>query len=143
MKIFLADDDEDDRMFFVDALKEIPTSTDITEFTNGVELMDRLLTDDKLPDVIFLDLKMPLMDGFECLADIRDVDKLTKIPVVIYSTSFHKEEVTRLQETGATRYLKKPSSYNQLKTLLHNCLNNLHAFSHVEDKGDNNFIIDE
>lgn len=144
MKIFLADDDEDDRISFVDALTEIPLDTQITQFTNGVELMDRLYADDKLPDVIFLDLKMPMMDGFECLEDIRNVDKLLNIPVVIYSTSFHKKEVETLKETGATRYLKKPSSFNQLKTMLYDCLNNLQEFSYADNNkpDDKNFIID-
>lgn len=143
MKIFLADDDEDDRIFFVDALTEIPQSTEITQFTNGVELMDALYADNPLPDVIFLDLKMPMMDGFECLDDIRDVEKLSKIPVIIYSTSFHKKEVDKLKEMGATRYLKKPSSFNQLKTMLYNSLNNLHEFSYADNKTDDeNFIID-
>lgn len=143
MKIFLADDDQDDRMFFVDALDEIPLITEISEFTNGVELMNRLFDDSSLPKVIFLDLKMPLMDGFECLEDIRDVQKFSMIPVIIYSTSFHKKEVTKLKEIGATRYLKKPSSFNQLKTMLYNCLNNLpESFNSAVTTPDENFVID-
>ncbi|UWX54394.1 response regulator [Maribacter litopenaei] len=122
----MADDDSDDRAFFSDALSEIPISTSIEEFSNGVDLMSFLLNkENKIPDVIFLDLKMPMMDGFECLSDIRDLDSLKNIPVVIYSTSFHQKDVDRLKEMGATLYLKKPSSFNQLKTLLHKCLSYL------------------
>lgn len=125
-RIYLADDDSDDRAFFSDALSEIPISTSIEEFSNGVDLMSFLLKkENKIPDVIFLDLKMPMMDGFECLSDIRDLDSLKNIPVVIYSTSFHQKDVDRLKEMGATLYLKKPSSFNQLKTLLHKCLSYL------------------
>ena len=125
-RIYLADDDSDDRAFFSDALSEIPISTSIEEFSNGVDLMSFLLNkENKIPDVIFLDLKMPMMDGFECLSDIRDLDSLKNIPVVIYSTSFHQKDVDRLKEMGATLYLKKPSSFNQLKTLLHKCLSYL------------------
>ena len=76
LNVFLADDDSDDRTFFSDALREIPIQTKISEFNNGVDLMAGLLSDSaEKPDVIFLDLKMPMMDGFECLADIRDLEK--------------------------------------------------------------------
>ncbi|MGJ8716165.1 MAG: response regulator [Maribacter stanieri] len=123
LNVFLADDDSDDRTFFSDALREIPIQTKISEFNNGVDLMAELLSGNaNKPDVIFLDLKMPMMDGFECLADIRDLDQYTDTPVIIYSTSFHPKEITRLREMGASLYLQKPSSYNQLKTLLHKCL---------------------
>ena len=123
MRIYLADDDEDDRTFFEEALNEIPLNTEVTSFSDGVELMAELISEQPLPDMIFLDLNMPLMDGFECLQDIRNEVNFQNIPVVIYSTSFYAAEVARLQEMGATRYLKKPSSYNQLKTLLCNCVN--------------------
>ncbi|MEP3372018.1 MAG: response regulator [Maribacter dokdonensis] len=123
LNVFLADDDSDDRTFFSDALREIPIQTKISEFNNGVDLMAELLSETAAqPDVIFLDLKMPMMDGFECLADIRDLEKFTDIPVIIYSTSYHPKEIDRLEEMGASLYLQKPSSYNQLKTLLHKCL---------------------
>jgi CheY-like chemotaxis protein len=123
LNVFLADDDSDDRTFFSDALREIPIQTKISEFNNGVDLMAELLSETAAkPDVIFLDLKMPMMDGFECLADIRDLDQYINIPVIIYSTSYHPKEIDRLNAMGASLYLQKPSSYNQLKTLLHKCL---------------------
>ena len=125
MNIFLADDDEDDRIFNADALAEITSQTDITEFTNGVELMAELHSERPLPDIIFLDLNMPLMDGFECLSDIREIEEFSKIPVVIYSTSFHEKDVEKLREMGATLYLQKPSSYDQLKKLLKKCLDDI------------------
>ena len=127
MNIFLADDDEDDRIFNVEALSEITSSTDITEFSNGVELMAELHSDKPLPDIIYLDLKMPLMDGFECLSDIREIEEFSKIPVVIYSTSFHENEVEKLREMGATLYLQKPSSFDQLKKLLKKSLDDIAA----------------
>jgi len=125
MNIFLADDDKDDRIFFSDALREIPLETQVTEFNNGVELMADLHSDSPLPEVIFLDLNIPLMDGFECLSDIGEIKKFKTIPVIIYSTSFHKTNIQRLQEMGATQYLRKPMSFNQLKTLLYKCLKRL------------------
>ncbi|QLG46567.1 response regulator [Costertonia aggregata] len=143
MTIYLADDDEDDRIFFRDAFSDIPSDSEISEFTNGVALLKALHDASELPDVIFLDLNMPLMDGFECLADIRDIKKFSKIPVIIYSTSFHKKEVERLQEMGATKYLKKPSSFNQLKTLLNKSLQDVKALqSSKKDTSEQSFLVE-
>ncbi|MBW8201123.1 response regulator [Flagellimonas abyssi] len=125
MNIFLADDDEDDRLFFSEALKEIPLSIETSTFADGVCLMENLYSDEKLPDVIFLDLNMPMMNGFECLSDIRNDEKFKNIPVIIYSTSFLKTEIERLHRMGAAGYLRKPTSYNQLKTLIYKCVKNL------------------
>lgn len=138
LNVFLADDDSDDRTFFSDALREIPIQTKISEFNNGVDLMAGLLSNKvEKPDVIFLDLKMPMMDGFECLADIRDLEKYVDTPVIIYSTSYHPKEITRLNEMGASLYLQKPSSYNQLKTLLHKCL----RYVNDSEKNEKEFVI--
>ncbi|WP_299800697.1 response regulator [uncultured Maribacter sp.] len=138
LNVFLADDDSDDRTFFSDALREIPVQTKISEFNNGVDLMAGLLSNtDEKPDVIFLDLKMPMMDGFECLADIRDLEKYADTPVIIYSTSYHPKEITRLNEMGASLYLQKPSSYNQLKTLLHKCL----RYVNDSERNEKEFVI--
>lgn len=133
--IYIAEDDEDDREFFLDALAEIPLSCTTRVFSNGIDLMDDLFSSSKLPDIIFLDLRMPLMDGFECLTDIRNFNKFSDIKIVVYSTSYHEREVRQLEEDGANRYLQKPSSFNVLKTLLYQSIKSLepeHAYSDKE-----------
>ncbi|MFD2790436.1 Regulator of RpoS [Arenibacter antarcticus] len=117
--IFLADDDEDDRMLFSEALEEQCPNASILTFDNGVDLMANLLNKDQhLPDVIFLDLNMPMMNGEECLNDIRMEPKLANIPVIIYSTSLDPQQVETLRINGANRYLKKPENFNKLKLTL-------------------------
>ena len=70
--IFLADDDEDDRMFFSDALSEIDNSIVLTEAENGKELMEILhQPPNPMPEVVFLDINMPIQNGFQCLEEIR------------------------------------------------------------------------
>ena len=122
INIFLADDDQDDRELFMDALSELPIETSVKQFQNGVDLMAELYSGNPKPDTIFLDLRMPLMDGFECLTDIRSIPELSKIQVIIYSTSYNENEVEQLKESGANLYIKKPNSYNQLKTVLYKSL---------------------
>ncbi|GGW41449.1 response regulator [Arenibacter certesii] len=124
--IFLADDDEDDRMLFSEALNEQRPDSIILTFDNGVDLMASLLDrNQKLPDIIFLDLNMPLMNGEECLADIRREPSLAAIPVVIYSTYLDPKMVDAVKDGGANKYLKKPKSFPQLKESLEKAINSV------------------
>src|SRR5690606_26792837 len=117
--IYLADDDQDDRMLFREALDEIDEDIAIEDFDNGVTLMDNLLNKNKpLPDIIYLDLNMPLMNGEECLHDIKNEFELSQIPIVIYSTYVDVESANSLQEKGANLFLEKPDTFNKLKNLL-------------------------
>ena len=87
LNILLADDDMDDRIFFDNALKEIPIATTLKTVSNGEQLMEWLfekVTD--LPDVLFLDLSMPRKTGFECLAEIKENEKLKALPVIMFTT---------------------------------------------------------
>lgn len=122
LNFYLADDDKDDREFFMEALEEVTSEIAVRQFTNGVDLMDALFTKKKVPDAIFLDLHMPLMDGFECLADIRSFPQFSNIKVIVYSTSYNEMEVNQLREDGANHYLQKPNSFQQLKSLLLQCV---------------------
>ncbi|AWV97517.1 response regulator [Arcticibacterium luteifluviistationis] len=111
--IFLADDDADDQEFFIDALEEVTIPTELTISNNGLELMSNLdvLIKHPPPHVIFLDLNMPLKDGFQCLDEIRSTPKLQGIPVVIFSTSDNHISVDKTYEGGANYYIRKPTSF--------------------------------
>lgn len=118
LRIYIADDDFDDRDFFMEALKNIPLKTEVSQFDNGVDLMDKLFSDVTLPHVIFLDLYMPIMDGFECLMDIRNFKKFNNIYIIAYSSIYRDREVNQLKQEGANQFLKKSSSFKELKELL-------------------------
>ena len=73
--IILADDDEDDILFFTDAFDELKINTKVNTFKDGEELMNYLNTDEAvMPNVLFLDLNMPKKTGLECLTEIKDND---------------------------------------------------------------------
>jgi CheY-like chemotaxis protein len=117
--IFLADDDSDDREFFSDALNQSELRTQLTPMKDGVQLMKTLdETVPPPPDVIFLDLNMPRKNGFECLKEIRQTDKLKGIPVVILSTSSNEDIVEKTYQQGANYYICKPNSILRLKKLI-------------------------
>lgn len=139
--ILLADDDEDDRALFSDALQEIYSRVKLTTAKNGVDLM-KLLESWKgsLPDVIFLDLNMPLKNGFECLDEIKSAQRLRELPVVILSTSSQKETVELLHKKQANVYIKKPGTYPELKTAIEKTLKvHLRELSQLNQKND--FIV--
>lgn len=116
LNIALADDDEDDRTFFGDALEGVALQAKLSLFKNGEELMDFLkLPKITLPNLIFLDLNMPVKDGMECLREIRQNPKLKNISVAIYSTSSSEKDIEDTFLGGANIYIRKPSSFTQLR----------------------------
>ena len=117
--IILADDDEDDRMFFTDAFEELKIGTKVKTFNDGVFLMDYLNSDDcELPHVLFLDLNMPRKSGLECLNEIKLNAKFNNIAIAIDSTSASEEDIEKTFIQGANIYIKKPSSFKTLKKVL-------------------------
>ena len=116
MKIVLVDDDEDDRMFFADALQEIEIETELSEFHNGQEILDYLSGPKaERPHLIFLDLNMPVMDGFQCLREIRKNPDLKDLVVAIYSTSSSERDIEETFVNGANIYINKPNKFEELK----------------------------
>lgn len=119
--ITLADDDEDDRLFFIDAFEELKINTIVNTFNNGKELLNYLNHSDTiLPNIIFLDLNMPILNGIECLKEIKLNDKFKDIVIAIYSTSASDQDVEDTFVLGANIYIKKPSNFDNLKKILAN-----------------------
>ena len=120
LNIVLAEDDESDRMDFIEALGESKIVTLVTTVNDGVELMNYLLKEDNVtPDLLFLDLNMPRKNGLECLKEIRSIEKFKEIVIAIYSTSSYEKDVERTFNGGANIYLKKPNDFEMLKKALH------------------------
>lgn len=106
--ILLADDDQDDRFFFNEALKGLQIKTSLTTVGNGEELIKWLTSrTQQLPDIIFLDLNMPRKNGSECLVEIKANALIRHIPVIIYSTALYDGIADLLYKNGAHYYLKK------------------------------------
>lgn len=113
--VFLADDDDDDCVLFEDVLKELSLPCNLTIANNGEQLMEKLNSHIFLPDIIFLDLNMPLKTGFECLKEIRSEERFKNLPIVVFSTSAQPSAVDELYKLGATLYIRKPSTYSLLQ----------------------------
>lgn len=117
--ILLAEDDEDDRLFFKEALQEIKVKTMVDFVHNGSQLMDFLNQPGiRLPNVVFLDLNMPVKSGMECLVEIRKNSRLKDLAIIIYSTSASEEDIEEAFVNGANVYIKKPNDFSLLKSSL-------------------------
>ena len=88
--ILIVDDDEDDREMFCEAVNEVSKAITCIHATDGLAALEILSHKNKQAfDLIFLDLNMPGLNGKQCLAEIKKLDKVKDVPVIIYSTSIH------------------------------------------------------
>lgn len=118
LKILLADDDENDRLLFTDALHELKINTELFTVNNGIELMDFLANNEQnMPHLLFLDLNMPFKNGFECLREIRSIYG-KEITIAIFSTSVFEKHVDETFRNGANVYMTKPNNFEELKQVL-------------------------
>lgn len=132
---YQADDDEDDRAIFLDALTEIDDTVILIQARDGNELMEMLAVPPKvLPEVILLDINMPKKDGFECLREIRAREDLKDLNVIMFSTCSNPVTIAKAQQLGASFYAVKPSSYNDLKTFIGDILQTDWNASEIETK---------
>ncbi|MBW8242717.1 response regulator [Muricauda oceani] len=125
LRIFLVDDDKEDQEFFRDALSEINEAVLLSIFNSGDELLRALRQKDSKPDMIYLDLHMPILDGEECLDILRKNTDLKSVPIVIYSTELDMDRIAQLFFKGANRYIRKPDSFDSLVASIKATINSL------------------
>jgi len=122
-KIFLADDDCDDVDFFTAALSEIAPDSELTAASDGQELIEKLRASEKAPDIIFLDINMPKVDGINALKVIRNEMPVVKnVPVIMYSTSNNETFIKSAYNAGANCFFTKPMNFHELKACISNFL---------------------
>lgn len=122
--ILLADDDADDRLFFKEAMEEINADNLISFVNDGSKLMYFLNQPGiRLPNIIFIDLNMPVKNGMECLKEIRANKRFKDIVIAIYSTSGSEHDIREAFVQGANIYIKKPNNFADLKAGLAKVIN--------------------
>jgi CheY-like chemotaxis protein len=112
-KILLIDDDPDDQIFFLDAVHTIGPDLHC-ELVSTCNEAFRKLEMPPLPDFIFMDLNMPMMNGFDCLVYLKNQNDFKDIPVVIFTTSKNMNDITRTRQLGAKWFMTKPDDFNLL-----------------------------
>ena len=117
-KLMIIDDDSDDRELFSEALTSIAPSISCRQAGDAEEALQMLSQEQHLPEVIFLDINLPGMSGWECLVNLKKIDRVKEIPVIIYSTSSHKRDIEIAKDLGAACFITKPDDYKILGILL-------------------------
>ncbi len=115
MNILIVDDDAEDRQLFIDAIKDVDPDIKCTTAIDGKQALEDLKNSyNSLPDLIFLDLRMPRFSGKKCLLELKKDELLSPIPVIIYTTSKELEESKELRELGAVHFISKPTDPEEI-----------------------------
>lgn len=126
LTILLAEDDPDDRYLISEALDESQVLARLYFVADGEELLDYLYHRGQYadtsawppPDLILLDLNMPLKDGREALGEIKANPELRQIPVVVLTTSRTREDIRKTYSLGSSGYISKPDSFGELINIM-------------------------
>jgi CheY-like chemotaxis protein len=111
----IIDDDVEDQEIFLEALKQVDPTVVCYTATSGEEAFKKMETEVVLlPDLIFLDLNMPKLNGKQVLKEIKNSRLLRDVPVIMYSTSFAPRDIDEVKQIGAIHHLLKPSRFDDL-----------------------------
>ena len=122
--ILVADDDPDDRLLILDAMRESYPQSEVFFVEDGEELLDYLRQENRYvggvarPKLILLDLNMPRKDGREVLREIKADPNLRRIPVLVFTTSSSEQDVYSSYDLGANSFITKPVSFDGLLSVL-------------------------
>jgi CheY-like chemotaxis protein len=117
VEVLAVDDSRDDQLLLAVAVEEAHVDVQLRFADNGVEALRLLaegLKSGRLPDLLLLDLRMPLANGHEVLASLQADDRLWQLPVVVFSSSKRSEDIQTSYERGAIWYERKPSRFPDL-----------------------------
>ena len=129
MTIMYIDDDAEDREFFKEAVKGIDPGMACYMAQDGREGLNDLREMIVMPDFIFVDVNMPIMNGRQFLMEIKKIPRLRSIPVLMYSTTSHTDEIREYIALGAYKVLVKPNSLSKIEALVRSVLNDQVAHS--------------
>ncbi|MDR9436012.1 MAG: response regulator [Thiohalophilus sp.] len=120
-RILLVEDNPDDQMLVLRALKKNHMDSEVTVVDDGVEALDYLFAEGKyqdrfgesLPTLMLLDIKLPRLDGHDVLRQLRADSRTRHLPVVVMTSSSEEEDIRKSYELGANSYIRKPIDSGQ------------------------------
>ena len=118
-RFLVVDDDADDVELFAEAVGSIDASVSCYNASDGKEALAKLIQKDfDRPDVIFLDINMPMMNGWQFLSQLKESAQFKEIPVIMYSTSSERNDIRSAMSSGALCFFTKPDTFVVLKNIL-------------------------
>lgn len=123
---FLIDDDRDDQEIFAHVMKEVNDKAECVFANDGIYALEKIKSNNLfVPDVIFIDINMPRMNGVQCLAEIKKIKRLQNVPAYMYSTFAERSVVEECKKLGAADFIKKHINTSDLKKDLTRILSHL------------------
>jgi CheY-like chemotaxis protein len=111
----IAEDDEDDYLLTLEALKDAGVDNAVHWVRDGEALMEFLARDEIPPiGLIILDLNMPRKDGREALREIKNHPRHRRLPVIVLTTSRAEADVAQSYDLGVNSFIRKPSRFHEL-----------------------------
>jgi CheY-like chemotaxis protein len=117
-RFLVIDDDTDDRELFCEALATVDPVIICQQAPDGLEAFKLIRSKESEPDIIFLDINMPVMNGWEFLSTLKGEVDHRHIPVIVYTTSSNKKDRLIADELGALCFVTKPHAFKRLKIIL-------------------------
>jgi len=119
IECLLIDDDLDDQEIFKLCVEKLSTKVNFTGITDSVEAVSSLTSNsDYTPAYIFLDMNMPKMNGMQCLASLRQIQRLNHCKIFMYSTTSEDLMVAKSKALGADNFIVKPARTMELREKL-------------------------
>lgn len=120
--ILLIEDNQDD-VFLIDlGLKESGIKTNLTVINNGktaTAFINNVINSNmKLPDLIILDINLPLINGLDVLKEFKSRKELSLIPTVVFTSSDSKSDMNFCYRHKAELFIKKPNNINDFKKIM-------------------------
>jgi len=115
LTIFYTDDDLEDLEFFKEVTDSLEQSIDLVTLNSGEALLDILDNPPPCPHMVFLDVNMPGLTGFDVLERVRKSMHFTSLPVVMFTTSNDQVIIDRSLHLGANFFVQKSGSFPSLK----------------------------
>ncbi len=133
MQIFLVDDDQEDHEIFKMSLEKVDSSIEIVTAESGIEALNYLKDNSAYrPDIIFLDVNMPKMNGKDCVRELRKNSDFAETPMILYSTYDGQREINEAINVGASEFMTKPASITEFAKALKDII-----IKHSKPKGTN------
>jgi len=125
-RFLLIDDDVDDRELFSEALASVSTAIQCDLIADAQEALNKLHSKEiNTPDLIFLDINLPVMTGWQFLTNLKSQEAYKDIPVIMYSTSSNQQDKDTAKNLGALCFITKPNTFKKLQDTLNIIINSV------------------
>ena len=120
LKILLVDDDQEEYEFITSAFENLTVNAEVVQVQDCSDVAETIRSHN--PDMVFIDINMPSINGIDCLKSVRADSRFENLPIIIYSTSNNVSDIQDSFNHKANLYVVKPNTFNKLTASLQKVL---------------------